>query len=1259
MSSSRKWTDEQWDAIRATGSGLLVSAAAGSGKTSVLAARCAHLVCDAADKCSVNELLVVTFTEAAAAEMKDRIEKALREKLAEKAGKEDLYVRKQLKLVEHAAISTLHGFCLRLVRQHFHRLGLDPGARVLDPDETALMRSDVVRDVFVDRYEASDEAFVRFVDAYGEGNDEGLMSLVLRAHDLMESLVDPQDWRRIALERIGDAGDKPLRESELGKDFLAAVTQELVGLTRLARQAAAARVPAEFPKYVQYVEAMSTEAEGWLTLLRDKGYDALARAVQAYEPERLPTYSNSLRGKQEAQAVVGELKDAMKDGVLREWLRFTSDEWQQAMRATRAHAAAFLSLVEEFGQRYEKDKREARGLDFADLERLALRLLRDERAAGLTPTNVARACHRQFRHVLVDEYQDINAVQEAILVLASTECLCGKDEQDASASSDSSFSLHPSAFSSNLFCVGDVKQSIYRFRLADPARFLAKAASFRDPGVHNIGRVIDLKANFRSRGKLLGAINDVFERLMSEAAAEITYDDSHRLREGMQYPDGDPKTCFAGSPIEMHVLPARPRGGSDDFDAAAEELDRTEREALLISRRVKQMMGQVGGSPRMCVMRRGDGGLQPDPIKYSDIVILLRATAHKADQIGDVLRAQGVPVYCDRGGGFFEAPEIRDMLALLSLLDNQRQDVPMAAVLRSPLSGLAHAEDVLARVRLAFADDPFHLAVVRYAKERDDELAASLNDFLKQLDAWRRTAHRRPLAEVIWAVYEQTGYLAYCAGLEDGRQRQANLLHFHQRAEQFGAFSRQGLYRFLRFLEQLQREQETARPAVGGEADDVVRIMSIHASKGLEFPVVFLPDLGKMHNLGDAKGSILIDRAAFLGLSAIDEHKQIRYPSLAQVMVKRRMLRQSLAEELRLLYVAMTRAKEHLVLIGTSDAANVEKWKEQWAAHAGALPPDRFSAGRSLMDWVGPAWAMLAGEGKHSIDVTSHDEAEMATWAVADALRPKLSKEQQRLARLEPLPGEPAVDGAARAVIDRLSYRYPHARLSQLPAVRSVSTWTKEGKSVAVAAEVEDVDERRRKQVPMDRVLRTPRILIDDANHRATQAEIGSATHLVLQYLDFAGDCDEADVAVQINGLVNRRLLPAAQARWVDVESILWFFGTEVGQMMRRHARDLWREMPFHLAVDPSRFDAAASSGDRPDQVMVRGRIDVMVPTPGGMVVIDYKTDRVTPADVAGRTEIYRGQVEIYREALQRITGKAIAACYLVYLTPRVVERVE
>ena len=1281
--SAPKWTEAQLRGITTTGHSILVSAAAGSGKTAMLAARCAHLVCDTPD-CDADELLVVTFTEAAAAQMKSRIHSAIRDRAL---AKDSERLRRQVALVERASVGTLHSFCARLLREHFHAVGLDPAFTVLDGEEAALLRREVARSLFDDRYETDATGdFHRFIDSYGEGDDARLIRRVIQTHEMLASLVDPAGWIERSRWRIGQAAEIPLQQTELGQELTAILSRTLADLrSRCDHALELVGGMRTFPKYVATLTECSQVLRFWHETLADDGIDALAEHVCGHDPPRLASVPSGTPGKEIAKAAVDSVREPMTKGLLCDVLRFTTEQWKQGLEAIAPHTEVFLGLVDQFGKRYGLAKDASRVVDFSDLERLALQVLRDEGGTRLQPSAAAGAYHKRFKHVLVDEYQDINEVQDAILSLLSRECLC---EEPGNVG--------------NLFCVGDVKQSIYRFRLAEAQRFLDRQKLFREPTPRAEparGEVIHLQSNFRSRQPLLEAINGIFERLMSEGAVDIEYDTTHRLHAGLKYPASDGKVCFTGAPIEMHLLPddltsSEVGEAADPCEEA--ELDRTEREAALVAQRIRRLMG-MDGSPASCVSEKDTtGALKSRPIRFSDIVILLRSLRYKSEQYADVLRRAGIPVHAQSGSGYFDSMEVRDMLALLSVLDNQRQDIPLATVLRSPLAvsisrplslqekraELATAreraavrggggrsspasphpsplpegegirgfpspprtsEDFLARIRLAFpatGDDAvaFHDAVVLYAEQKNDDLSAQLNSFLTQLENWRQLAHRRPLAEVIQTIYEQTGFLAFCAGLHDGAQRVANLMDLAERAGQFGTFHRQSLSRFMQFLQSLRDEADLGQPSVASEADNVVRVMSIHRSKGLEFPVVVLPDLGKGINFTDCQGAILTDRTRGLGMAVVDERKMIRYPSLASVIVQHRLKQQSLAEELRVLYVAMTRAREHLILIGTCDSNEPEKWSSRWANYAGAFPGDMVLGARCLLDWLGPVVAAQSSDTAPIIEVTRHMAEEVVSWEKAHSRRPMLSPEQSRLAALQPLDPVPAIDPAAREVIARLGFSYPFARFTSLAAAQAV---TIRANHVAVATQ--DASAAAPRELPK------PKFLADVA---ASASDIGTSTHLVLSHLDFSRPCIGEDLARQIAAMVQRQSLSDLQAKMIDQDAIAWLIGSEVGTLLKTNAGNLRREAPMHFAVAAPDL---APSDDPRDRVMVRGRIDVLIPTATGGILIDYKTDNISPAAVPFRAQYHDGQLEQYREAIGKITGMPVCQIYLVFLTPRVI----
>jgi ATP-dependent helicase/nuclease subunit A len=1217
-----QWTPQQLCAIETLGQNLLVSAAAGSGKTAVLAQRCAYLVCDAPEehRCDIDQLLVVTFTNAAASEMRQRIGTALRERLLLEP--ENARLARQAALIDRAQISTLHGFCSHLLKQHFNILGIDPGFRTLVADEALLLRNEVARDLMSACYAGDDSGeFQEMIDDYGDGNDERVIGNLLRTHELLCGMVDRQQWIATAQARIAEASTGELVQSELGRSLLDLVRQKLAGFHKRCGHTAERFDRMQFPAHAKVVRQIMTLVQDCLSL---RTVDQMRAEILAFKPSRLPPTAGSIPGKKQAGKLLKSIRDEIQPGGgLHQLLRFSSEEWQLGLRRIQSPCGQFLSLVSEFERRYSAAKREMRAVDFSDLERYALQILKDPSSKELHPSSIARLCREQFRYVQVDEYQDINAVQDAILALVSRDHATGGQ---------------------NLFCVGDVKQSIYGFRLAEPRRFLQRDRLFRDNA--RAGRVVDLQKNFRSRAPLLESINCVFRRLMTVDAAELDYDRLQELVPGADYPSNGESCSFHGAPIEIHLLPAPPRRAParahDDDDDDDDQLDRTEHEAALVAHRIRRLCG-LDGTPPMQVCQRIDGRLVSRDIKFRDIAVLLRTMRVKSDDFAEQLRLRGIPVHSQSATGFFQAMEVRDILSLLRLLDNQRQDVPMASVLRSPLSGLPNPDDCMARIRLAFPDAggamPFHQAVVNYARHRNDELSAALRELLAQLAAWRRDAHRRPLAELIWLIYDQTGYLAFCAGLESGAQRVANLTALYERAREFGTFQRQGLHRFMEFLQTLEEESDLGQPSIASEADNVVRIMSVHASKGLEFPVVFLADLGKKHNMQSATGSILAHRDAYLGLSAVDRKKRVRYPSLASVLVAERVRRQIIAEELRVLYVAMTRAREHLVLVGTCNADLPSQWRDAWGRHVGALPAETVLLGSTMLDWIGPAAAATAADNPNAFALCSYTEQEVSDIASASMTPRKLSKKQSDRADLIPLDPAPAMDETARQITDRICAPYPFEPFTRIAATQSVTSLTKHATTPAAGGASGATT------ASFAPVLAMPAFIAPAASATA----VGVATHLALQHLDFSAASASADIAAQVQQMVARKLLLRDQAPQVDTDAIAWLMQTDLGALLRRHNKQVMRELPIYFAQE-----TAPGSSDPLDRVMVRGRLDVLIDDGTALTIADYKTDRVTAQTIDARAAFYTPQLRAYRDAIAGITSARVAGVYLAFLQPRV-----
>lgn len=1285
-----KPTPDQELGITLLGRSLLISAAAGSGKTAVLARRCAYIVCQSErqgrERCGIENLLVVTFTRAAAQQMRDRIAQRLAAELAcEEAGNDEDAVkrlRREIALLPRASISTLSSFCADLVRRHFQAAGVDPDFAVLDEDQAFLLKRQSARAILDEQYAAGDQGFLELVDLYADGYDERLIEKLIACHALGTSLADPAGWRKMSVQRVTEAAGRPLAQSELGSDLLGLIEQETLELLREAKRLHGEAAVLGLHKYAEHIEDhLLCPAAEWASFAVENDLGQLSASVRGYretKPASMPGVKADERTPEQLQLAseVRAWKALVRQRDAGALLRFSEADWIESLKRVIAPTEQFLRLAELFDREYARAKSDIRALDFADLERTALRLLLREpqRPGDLVPSDIALYYQRHFHHVLVDEFQDINEVQDHLLRLLSREC--APEELRA-------------GWQNNLFAVGDVKQSIYRFRLAMPDMFKARARRAKEGG--DGFRKIDLQMNFRSREPLLAAINAVFWRLLTdEKVLDIDYADAHELAPNPEYPAAD-SSGFAGAPVELLVLEPpgtaseddREDDEADDADGAeaeaparesiedVREAERIEREAAVVARRIKAFLAEGRH-----VLNEGS---KLEPLSYRHIAVLLRSRKFNSERFANLLRRSGVPCFSEIGTGFFASLEVRDIVSLLHVLDNRRQDVPLAAVLRSPLVDLPEAEDVLARVRLEFAykDVPFFEAVLRYARKMDDAIAARLRFVLDQLDSWRKLAHRRPVADLLWHVYTESGYLAYVAGLHDGEQRTANLLELHRRAGQFDAFARQGLGAFMQFLESLEKAGEVGQPPTLSEADDVVRVMSIHAAKGLEFPVVFLADCGKAHNLSDAYGSILLDRRRGLAMQAVDRARQVRYGSVVHELAKRDIRRASIAEELRILYVAMTRAREHLVCVGTAakDAqADLARWQRDQSSDP--LHPSEVLKGRSYLEWLGRA---VAKRPEH-FDVRVIAAGDIDPEAARFGGRGKRPTVPAELAELRSLENPPLPDEATIAVIARLSSPYRFMDVAQLPAAVGVTSLShgeplsEESGDVAgaaVAARDRAAADAARHRAQAASSLRPPAFL-DDAKIPAA-TDLGTATHVVLRLLDFRAAASESAVREQIGDMIARRQLDPRLAGHVDVASIAWLAASNLGRLLAEHHDKLLRELPVRVPAPPAivRRDWGSESEGPMDRVLLRGQIDVAVPLASGLILADYKTDRLEGIDAApgsphrakadaallDTVAAYRAQIAHYRRALEQVTGRQVTAAYLVLLRARRVER--
>ncbi len=1207
MSSERQWTREQDLAITSTGANLLVSAAAGTGKTSVLVERIIRLVTRPDNPVNIDEFLVVTFTDKAAQEMKTRIRQALEAQSQTEFGAR---AREQAEFVDKAQISTIHSFCLKLLKSYFHLVDLDPSFRVLDSHEADLLRLDALDEVFEEAYGAPEPwgaLFRGLVQGYGGyGVDEGLKSIVIKLHEFGVTQPSMVDWFQMALslqEKACVAAS--VWELPWAGFALDALIDDLESMVIAQKEAIGACLIPGGPE--GYVDTLNKELDfyehilGALRLARGAGpqekdiaaLEAVLCEAATYRYQRLP-------GARDVDGTLKELAQSRRnyakaklDQIKNSPFTRPSADLLEEIKQTAPYIQCLVDLVVKLDSRYREKKARAVGLDFSDLERLSVEALHKNSGRA------AKELQSQYKYVLVDEYQDTNPIQEAIL----SKVAGGEKE-------------------AKLFMVGDIKQSIYRFRLAEPGIFLERHRTYTpltgtfDGDVSSSGLKVDLFTNFRSRQEVVNAVNLFFEAIMRRKVAEIDYDQSHRLVAGASFPLSLGKRHVT----ELHLMEREHAviqseaeddvAYDDEYDYALEDYEAIEKEALIVAHRIKQMV--TGDDPLF--VWDGKAGTQRR-CTYRDIAVLMRATKDRATAVLEVLSQFGIPAHADTSTGYFQAREVELALSILDVIDNPRQDIPLAAVLRSPVVGLS-AED-LALIRGRHPQGCFYDAVKDYVN-----MDSRVDTFMSTLEKWRTMARRKPLAEVLWAILRETGYEDFVGGLPGGAQRQANLRALCDRARQFDTFGHHGLFRFLRFVEKLQGSKgDLAAARALGEKEDAVRILSIHKAKGLEFPVVFVMDLGKKFNAEDIRSDVLFHKDLGIGALYCDPKTdgRLRYPSLIYEAIRSKIRQENLAEEMRVLYVALTRAKEKLCLVGS--ARKLQGYLRRWE---GGQPETQ--AATTYLDWLCP------------VALREHEAETIALriWGGTEGAEIPLPDQSQQAA--EPLRILDAVSQARlispdvnvqKEVERRLGWEYPFSDMMFARAKISVGELKRR-------MELGDQDDSWR-HVPRP----NRRMGFSHGNSHDQGLKRGIAVHTVLSKMDFSKASTVEGITEAAQHLYDKGFLETPLS-FSDARLIARFFQSSLGTRLLSSHERIRRELPFTMKLPAGESD----------NVLVQGVIDLIVQEDSGVTVVDYKTDVVFSDDLTQAVGRYTPQVSFYALAAQNILGKAVKDVFIAFLTP-------
>lgn len=1174
------WTEEQQQVIALRERNLLVSAAAGSGKTAVLVERIIGKIMDPKQPVDIDRLLIVTFTNAAAAEMRERIGAAIEKALEEQP--ENAHLQRQQTLLHNAQITTIHSFCLYVIRNYFHRIDLDPDFRVAEEGELKLLKSDVLDQVLEACYQKAEPAFLTLSETIATGkNDMPLKEAVLKLYEFAMSYPWPRQWLLECRNPYETEQEPEFRELPLVKEleqFLKELAQQWH-----SQMVCCLEISMEPDGPNMYSPMLEQEAEGLKAIAECENYGAYAALMNSFGFGRLAAarkFAGDPGKKEYVQKQRNEIKASMKK-ITQQFFFQSVEATCRDMQKNKPVVEMLVQVTLDFMEAFGAKKREKNMLDFNDLEHFALKILVEEETGE--PAKAAMELQKKYEEIMIDEYQDSNYVQETILKAVSGE---GKGRH-------------------NIFMVGDVKQSIYRFRMARPELFMEKYNTYTVTESQH--QRIDLHKNFRSRPQVLAAVNDIFYKIMKADIGNITYDDQAALYPGAGFLEGEPGM------FDTRVLVVEP-------DEENREVKDRELEARAAGMEIRKMM------EHQQVTEKETGLLRQ--VRYSDMVILLRSMGSWADTFLKVLGEMGIPARAASGTGYFSAPEVQMALHLLKVLDNPRQDIPMAAVLSSPIGGL-EPED-LAVIRTRYPKEKFFRAVMLCGAEEETpglsrEKQQKLQEFLLLLERYRKKVSYTPIHELLYELLEETGYLSYVYALPGGEVKRANLEMLVEKAIAYEHTSYRGLFHFIRYMEQLQKYDVDFAVADGEEQEDLVSIMSIHKSKGLEFPVVIVSGLGKMFNTQDTREKLVLHPQLGIGMDYLDIQRRTRTPGITRQFLARKVALENTGEELRVLYVALTRAKEKLILTGTMKKAGekLDALKQAPVLQDGFLNFLTRMNTSSFLQFI--LQALVCYGDKYPITLIHPKELwqEELTYEV----KAELTK-LELAARLQ----EPE-EAAGTLVEERLSYVYPYREEENMRTKVSVSEIKHRAMDRQMAEETAEAGrvigtEPEQHYVPS---------FMEGIQEENAGARRGTAMHRILECYDFEQEPDAMKgqlAQMQQSGLVKQELLEL-----VNQKALRAFLESPLAKRMQKAAAEgkLYREKPFVMG-EPAKEVLEDSKSE--EMVLIQGIIDVFFEEDNEMVLLDYKTDRVkTGTELAER---YRAQIELYQKAIERAAGKRV-----------------
>lgn len=1207
--SNPKWTEEQNAVINSRNGNLLVAAAAGSGKTAVLVERIIKLITDDTHPIDINRLLIVTFTKAAASEMKERVQLAI-EKLIEISSSTDL-LKKQLTLLDDAQITTIHSFCLNVIENYYYKIPLEPGFRVASEEECTLLKIKALDSVFQELYEKEDSDFYNALRVYGNNRgDDSLREIILQLYNFVVSSPDPIEWLNKSASNLEVDKNFDFLNTDYGKNLMETVTIILEGIEQSMDQIVTQThgIPELQSYYIRYVNESSQIKNIRKEIMN--GWEGIKSAFESIN------YENYQRGMKKipstSDAYIKELKNSTKSlrDECKEQLNKLYDnifyrsieDIQKEFQTLYPTIKTISRICKDFISYYNKLKKEANIIDFTDIEHYTLNILTTKDKEGnIIPSEIAREYSNVFDEIFIDEYQDSSLTQEIILKSISKDF-------------------------NNRFMVGDVKQSIYKFRQARPDIFLEKYNAYSTDLSEDSKKIL-LHKNFRSRKEILDATNYIFEHIMTPEIGGLHYGESERLNPGASFKEPSTPNLNHGGVVELHMIN---KDSSDDTSEELEEdLDKIQLEARLIANIIKKITSS--NDERLYVIDKKTGEYRP--VRYSDIVILLRSTTKWEEVVTNELESRGISVYSESSSNLLETFEIKSILAILKALNNVYDDIAMVGALRSPFFNIAI--DEIINIKSSSKEMYIFDCLKEYANCYEDELADKCTKILNEIYYHIEFFKCNSIENSLMNLYENFNFPLFLKTLNNSSLRCRNLDIFLERAKEFEKTSNGDLSDFLTYLDNLtEYDVELQSASNSSNCTDAVRIMTIHRSKGLEFPVVFCAGLGKKFNNLDLQSTILNHSELGYGPQIIDFKKGITYPSIAKESIKSKMLIENLSEEMRVLYVALTRAKEKLYLVGSVNSAEkaITKWSN-FTTQPNIIPKYAILKSNTYLDWIAPSVIKHPSSKEirrtfdiQDVDISIHESKwSFRVWNHTELMEEK-STEEPLVNNSEP--HDIGITETFESVVNDILKSNQEEDISiNLP------------EKVTVTGILEDSTTQQ---------LKIPKFIKSTTPKDLTGAERGSIIHDFFQKLDFKKVHSEDEIKQQLEVFIKNKFFTEDEGNVIPIHKIYKFFSSSLGQrMLKSKSIKKEREISSYLTLDK----VTGVSKDANKEILVKGIIDIYFEEDDEIVLVDYKTDTTNKEDFDNILKKYKKQVILYKDILETITSKKVKEAYLYLLS--------